>query len=235
MTASLLLPERPAPLAPMERAAPGRRIVIVEDHVLMRDFLRTVCEREFGHLIVGEAERGRAAIATILAAQPDLVLLDLCLPDLDGFEVLERVRGATLESPRVLALTAYHDLYTVYRVEKSPILGLIDKRSMSVSTLARAIAEVGEGRPFFPEEFRRMQALRRSDPLAFDKVLTNREQTMLLLVGKLLSDAEIAAKLDLSERTVENHRLAIMHKLGFRTKAELMRYVRDNGFLSGVG
>lgn len=205
------------------------RIVIVEDHLMFREVLRKVCTEELRHAVVGEADDGRRAVELVARTKPDLVLLDLHLPNLDGFGVVEEIRKSEPET-RILVLSSHCDEYTVYRAERARVQGFVDKNTNTVATLKRAIKAVSQGRVSFSDAFLRVKAARLRDPHAFDKLLTDRERTMLSMIGEPLSDDEIAAKLHLSRETVEKHRFNLLRKLSLRTTPELVRYARDHGF-----
>lgn len=204
------------------------KIVIVEDHLMFREVLRKICEEEH-HTVAGEVDDGRRAVEVIKSAMPDLVLLDLHLPGKDGFEVLEELRKV-VPDVMVLVLSSHCDDYTVFRVDRAGIQGFVDKNSNSVAALKHAIGLVSQGKSSFSEAFRRIRNQRHLDPNAFDKVLGNREQEILGLVGKSLRDGEIAQKLGISEQTVATHRLNIIRKLGLANTTELVRYAREHGF-----
>lgn len=205
------------------------RIVIVEDHLMFREILRKICETDLPHKVVGEAGDGRQAIAMVQKTKPDLVLLDLHLPNIDGFGVIEQIRKE-LPEVLVLVLSSHCDDYTVYRAERAGVQGFVDKNTNSVTALKQAIEQVTHGKAAFSEAFNRIRAKRRADPVSFDKVLGNREREVLMLVGQSMRDSEIAAKLNISEQTVATHRLNVIRKLGLNNTTELMRYARDHGF-----
>lgn len=196
---------------------------------MFREVLRKICEHDLRLPVVGEAPDGRKAVEVVAATKPDLVLLDLHLPHLDGFEVLAQIRKAVPEVA-VLVLSSHCDDYTVFRAEQAGVQGFVDKNTNSIEGLKAAIASVSQGKPTFSEAFRRIRAERKADPNAFDKVLGNRERTVLALVGQSLKDSEIATRLGISEQTVSTHRLNIIHKLGLANTTELVRYAREHGF-----
>jgi DNA-binding NarL/FixJ family response regulator len=204
------------------------KIAIVEDERLFRDVLRKTCAAELGHEVTGEAGTGREALVVVPAALPDLVLLDIHLPDMDGLEVLRQLRRrrALLKA---LLISSYFDEYTVCRIERASVQGFIDKSTNTVAELGLAISAIEAGSTYFPSQFTEARRAHSRDPLAFDKILTDREQMVLGLVGEPLSDAEIAAQLRLSPETVEKHRFNIMRKLGLRSRAESARFARRCG------
>jgi two-component system response regulator NreC len=205
------------------------RIVIVEDHLMFREVLKKVCVEDLRHDVVGEAEDGERAIQVVATTHPDLVLLDLHLPSLDGFGVVEAIRKVTPQV-KVLILSSHCDSYTVYRSERAHVQGFVDKNTNSVAMLKAAIGAVAQGKVWFSDVFLKVKAARHRDPASFDKLLTRRERAVLILVGLPLTDAEISAELDIAEETVEKHRFNILRKLGFQTTTELVRFAHEQGF-----
>lgn len=195
---------------------------------MFREVLRKVCAEELRHEIVGEAGDGRTAVGLALTTSPDLVLLDLHLPNLDGFGVVEALRKIAPEI-RILVLSSHCDEYTVWRAERARVLGFVDKNTNTVATLKDAIAAVSAGRTYFSDTFKRVKAARIKDAQSFDKVLTNRELDVLALIGVPLNDDEIAHQLKLSAGTVAKHRFNALRKLELRSLSELVRYARDHG------
>ena len=209
------------------------KIAIVEDERLFRDVLRKACTSELGHEVVGEAGSGREALQVLPVVLPDLLILDIHLPDMDGLEVLRTLRRKRALL-RTLVVSAYFDEYTLCRVERAAVQGFIDKSTNTVAELSLAISAIDAGSTYFPRPFTEARRAHSRDPFAFDKVLTDREQTILSLVGEPLSDAEIAAQLKLSPETVEKHRFNIMRKLGLRSRAESARFARRCGLTPPV-
>lgn len=204
------------------------KIALVEDERLFRDVLRKACTAELGHEVVAEAGTGREALLVVPAAFPDLLILDIHLPDMDGFEVLRSVRRkrALLKT---LVISSYFDDYMLCRIERAGVQGFIDKSTNTVSELSLAITEIERGSTYFPRPYTEASRAHSRNPIAFDKVLTDREQTILSLVGEPLSDAEIAVQLKVSPETVEKHRFNIMRKLGLQSRAESARFARRCG------
>lgn len=196
---------------------------------MFREVLRKVCAEDLRHEVVGEAADGERAVEVVAETSPDLVLLDLHLPSLDGFGVVEAIRKATPQV-KVLILSSHCDGYTVFRSERAHVNGFVDKNTNSVAMLKTAIAAVAQGKVWFSDVFLKAKAARHRNPTSFDKLLTRRERAILTLVGLPLTDAQISAELDISEETVEKHRFNILRKLGFQTTTELIRYAREQGF-----
>jgi two-component system response regulator NreC len=196
---------------------------------MFREVLRKVCTVELRHEVVGEAGDGLAAVQVVANTSPDLVLLDLHLPTLDGFGVVEAIRENTPQV-KILVLSSHCDDYTVFRSERAHVQGFVDKNTNSVEMLKSAIGMVAEGKVWFSEVFQKVKAARHRDPHSFDKLLTDRERAVLTLVGLPLTDAEISSELQISEETVEKHRFNILRKFGLQTTTELVRFARERGF-----
>jgi DNA-binding NarL/FixJ family response regulator len=214
--------------ASLRNIRPPMKIAIVEDERLFRDILRKACTTDLGHEVVGEAGTGREALDVVPGAYPDLLILDINLPDMDGFEVLRSLRRKRALI-RTLVISSYFDEYTLCRIENAAVQGFIDKSTNTVAELSGAISAIDGGSTYFPRPFTEARRAHSRNPTAFDKVLTDREQMILSLVGEPMSDAEIAAKLKLSPQTVEKHRFNIMRKLGLTSRAESARFARRCG------
>ena len=197
--------------------------------MMFREVLRKVCVTELRHRVVGEAGDGQVAVKVVRETQPDLVLLDLHLPNLDGFGVIEAIRKDSPDS-KVLVLSSHCDEYTVYNAERAAVNGFVDKNTNTVETLKHAITAIARGEPWFSKAYMRVQAKRHGDPQSFDRLLTKRESAVLTMVGQSMTDVEISRRLDISWQTVEKHRFNLLKKLELKTTAELARYAREHGF-----
>lgn len=205
------------------------RLLIVEDQVMFREAICRVCERDLGHTVVGACSTGMDGISLTRDLKPDIMLLDLGLPDIDGLSVVTKLHRLNLH-PRILVLSSYCDDYTLYRVEQSCIVGYIDKYVSSPAILGEAIEAVAAGRCYYSAVFQSVRERRRENPLAFTKVLTERELEILALIGLALSDEEIADRMEIAPRTVKTHREHLLHKLKIPNTPKLMRFAVDNGF-----
>lgn len=196
---------------------------------MFREIIRQICSRRFGHEIVGETDSGVKAVEMILQEKPDAVILDLSLPDMDGFNVVDRVLGV-LPELRILVVSSHCDDYTLFRVEKSGVHGFLDKNSNSVETLQDALKAIEEGRVYFSAAFQRAKIARRNDPRSFTKVLSEWERAILSLIGQGLSDEEIGERLQLSPRTVQTHRSHLLQKLKIKGTPKLIAFAIEHGF-----
>lgn len=205
------------------------KVVVVEDEAILRELLSAYCVRIFDCNVVAAVADGLQAVEAIVRNAPDMVLLDLRLPGLDGLDVVERVRSQGL-FPRILILSSVCNLYTAYKIERAGIHGFLYKGATMPLSLREAMTAVSQGRNYFCPIFKSYKRARLDNPVFFDKILSAREQTVLTMVSDGMTDIEIALVLRISPRTVESHRMSILRKLGFRSKLDLERYGRSCGF-----
>ena len=205
------------------------KIVLIEDQTMFRDLLKKICREHFHLAVVGEAGDAATGLALCRSRRPDMVLLDLNLPDRDGVSIAEELRAEDPEI-RILALSSECDDYTLHRMFKSGVHGYVDKNRQSVDMLKQAIDEVMHGRVFFAEVAQQARWRLREEPMAFPKVLSDREQQLLSMLGGGLSDEEVARDLQLSRHTVQLHRRHIMGKLDLHRTPDLIRYAVSKGF-----
>ncbi len=205
------------------------RIVVVEDHSMMREAVRHVCAPNSGFEVVGEAVAAEAALPLIAKLRPELVILDVGLPDRDGFTVAEYIRR-TLPAVRILMLTGQLDDWTIYRAEKLRVHGFLDKTTNTTATLRVALQALAMGKTYFSPAYEGARVARRTNSHSFEKVLSNTEQTVLSLVGEGLSDEEVAGRLGISATTAQTHRSHILQKLQIKGTPKLVAYAVANGF-----
>lgn len=208
------------------------RVLLVEDHRMVREALRGVLAQTPDIEVVGEAGSGQAALEQAAALAPDVVVLDIRLPDLNGIEVAARLRDAG-SAARVVALSAFADKRFVTAMMRSGASGYITK-SAAGSELARAIRAVADDQGYFsPDIAATVVAGMRAQPDEGDaQPLGRREREVLRLIAEGLRSPAIAAKLHVSPATVEVHRRNIMRKLGLRTVAELTKHAIREGLVS---
>jgi DNA-binding NarL/FixJ family response regulator len=205
------------------------RIVIVEDQTMMRDLLIGACEAVFDSSSVSGAADAATGLALCREVQPDIILLDLELPDRDGLDQLAELRKAAPRA-KIIALSSHTDEVTVHRVLQSHIEGFVDKNGQPAKVLREAVATVLEGRRYFSPAVRDVWQRLRDAPGAFNKLLSDREQEVLVLVGRGYTNSEIAQQMALSPNTIQNHRCSIMSKLGLHSSSHLIRYATEKGF-----
>jgi len=206
------------------------KIIIVEDQVLFRELLHTICAAELGFEVVGGTGSGAAAIELLRNKQPDLALLDLVLADnVDGFEVAESALTAS-PATRLLGLSGNFDAYTLHRIEHSRMHGFVDKMSTTASILKEAITTILQGQCFYSERFKSARLARQTDPHWFARLLSTTEQQVLGLIGFGLSDEEIGLELGISPSTAQTHRSRILKKLSIPGTPKLIAFAVKNGF-----
>jgi DNA-binding NarL/FixJ family response regulator len=207
------------------------RIEIAEDQRLVRELLAGVLAREAGFELVAEASTGREAIELARSAQPDILVLDVSLPDLDGMAVARALRKAHPKLA-ILAVSIHEEPYFVQEMLRAGADGYVVK-SAAVAELIQAIHSVTQGRMWLSAAIARHAVGKELAPLAGSTArLTGREREILALVADGRHSAAIAAKLSISVGTVEAHRRNIMSKLGLHTIAELTKYAVREGLTS---
>jgi two-component system NarL family response regulator len=203
------------------------RIAIAEDQRLMRELLVGVLAREPGFEVVAEAATGREALALVQSVRPDILILDLELPDMDGIEVARALRKAG-PRPAIVVLSMHEKPYFVQQMVQAGADAYVVK-SAAVAELVQAIRSVEQGRMYLSPAIAR-HAVARQLPLAAR--LSGRESQVLALIASGYRSPAIAAKLSISVGTVEAHRRNIMAKLGLHTIAELTKYAVREGITS---
>lgn len=204
-------------------------VLVLEDQTMVRELLALACAQALPQARVETAGTRAAALALAKRLPPDLVLLDLVLPDGDGLDLLPDIFAAA-PSAKVIALSSHIDEFTLHRALNSRVHGILDKNEQPVRILREAIATVLAGRQYVSSYVQRLRASVRADPAAFDKILSDREQEVLRLIGEGLNNEQVAARLKISASTAKNHRLNIMAKLDMHSTPQLIRYAIEKGF-----
>jgi DNA-binding NarL/FixJ family response regulator len=212
------------------------RILLVDDQRLMREGLRTLLELEQDFEIVGEAGDGQAALEACLELKPDLVLMDIRMPVLDGVEATRRIRAQWPEA-KIIILTTFDDDANVFEGLRAGALGYLLK-DVSGADLARAIRTVmGGGALIEPSvarrvfaEFARLAPLHPArEPLA--EPLSERELDVLKLLAEGMSNKEIGQRLSLAEGTVKNYVTNMLQKIGARDRTQAALRARELGLI----
>jgi len=208
------------------------RILIVDDHAVVRRGVRSLLESEEGFEITGEATTGREAVEVARRLQPDVVVMDLSLPELNG---LDATRQILKDSPRteILVLTMHHSEELARDVLQAGARGYVLKSDADQSLIA-AVKSLREHKPFLSSrvtEFVLDDYLRRTDALEealSHETVTAREREIIQLLAEGKSNKEAASTLGISVKTIEAHRANIMRKLRLRSVSELVRYAIRN-------
>lgn len=207
------------------------RVLLADDHTLVRAGLRKILEQNEDLTVVGEVADGAAALEFLVQHKADVVVLDLTMPGLDGYELL---RGARARWPdlKLLVLTMHADAEHAARAVREGADGYLLKDS-AAGDLVAGVRAVMAGRTYYSEPVQRaLSEMVRSGgtPGPLER-LTGREIEVLKLVAKGLSTKEIAAQFDISARTVETHRASIMRKLELHSVAVLTRFALREGLI----
>jgi DNA-binding NarL/FixJ family response regulator len=208
------------------------RILIADDHPIFREGLRKVIEREPDFEVVAEATDGAAALAALRALRPEVAVLDIDLPQLDGFEVVRALRREELPTA-VVFLTMHNDEEMVNEALDLGVSGYVVKDS-AVTDIVGSVRAAAAGQHFFSPSIAGylVQRRARATALAARKPgldeLTPTERRILKLIAENKTSREIAAELFISHRTVENHRANICQKLDLRGSHALLKFALEH-------
>jgi DNA-binding NarL/FixJ family response regulator len=217
------------------------RILIADDHPLFRDGLRALLESVPEMQVIGEAATGEEALAQASALQPDVILMDLKMPGMNGIEATRRILH-TSSHIRILVLTMFDDDDSVFSAVRAGARGYLLKGAVQEETL-RAIRAVSHGEAIFGPAvaerlmyyFGSIRSSARSGPAQFFPELTEREYEILTLIAQHRSNVDIAARLVLSPKTVRNHVSNILAKLQVADRVEAMHAAWTAGLGQGDG
>jgi len=211
-------------------------VMLAEDHMIVREGFRRMLELEADIEVVGEAQQGRQAVTLAARLRPDVILMDIAMPQLNGLEATRQILKA-LPTARVLMLSAHSDDAYVINATESGAVGFLLKQT-SAHEVCRAIREVNSGKTFFtPSISRRIDRLKSQSTgrLGAHKKkiaeLTSREVEVLQLIAEGKANKETASELGISIKTVEKHRQALMEKLNIHDTASLTRYAISTGVI----
>jgi DNA-binding NarL/FixJ family response regulator len=211
-------------------------ILLADDHTIVREGFRMMLEMESDLQVIGEAADGRRAVAQIKKLHPDVVLMDIAMPLLNGLEATRQILKA-LPSARVIILSAYSDDAYVKNAVESGAMGFLLKQT-SAYDVCRAIREVHRGNKFFSSSIaKRLQERDRRFPDRCGSLkvrnieLSSRETEVLQLIAEGKANKETAAELGISIKTVEKHRENLMAKLHIHDTAGLTRYAISAGII----
>jgi NarL family two-component system response regulator LiaR len=206
------------------------RVLIADDHAVVREGLRTLINTEPGIVVIGEAQDGNEAVQQCLALDPDVILLDMVMPHKSGLEVIAEVRQQLPEA-RILVLTSFASDDVVFPAIKSGALGYLLKNS-SPQRLLHAIKEVYRGEPSMSPAIAKKLMLEMQRPSELpptEDPLTAREVEVLKLLARGLSNQEIAEQLVIGEGTVRTHVSNILSKLHLANRTQAALYALREG------
>lgn len=211
------------------------RLMLVDDHAVVRTGLRMLLEGEEAIEIIGEAETATEAINQVTRLKPDVILMDIGLPDLSGIEATRRIRQLSPETA-VVALTIHEDEEYFFKMLEAGACGYVPKRAAPEELLS-AIQAAARGEVYLYPSLAKLLV---TDYLAQahegrrrvqEDGLTAREEEVLILLADGASNAEIAEKLSISPKTVARHRENIMAKLNLHSRSELVKYAIRKGII----
>lgn len=211
------------------------RVLLADDHKITREGLRSLLEKQQDMDVVAEAENGRAAVHLAHELLPNVVIMDVTMPDLNGMEAARQIVGR-FPNVKIIALSMHSDSLFVTEMLRSGASGYLLK-DCAFDELALAIRAVASGKTYLSPSISGVVVedyLRRLTKTGFSssEVLTDREREVLQLMAEGKSTKQIALKLSISVKTVETHRRQIMHKLDIYTVAELTKYAIRKGLTS---
>jgi DNA-binding NarL/FixJ family response regulator len=215
---------------------PGLRILIVDDHEVFRRGVRGVLEEQPGWQVVGEAANGRQAAEMARELQPDVVVLDISMPELNGLDAIRTILSASPRS-EILILTLHDSEQLAEEVLKAGARAYILK-SDAAQDLVAAVSALERHTPLFTSKVAGMvlegflHSTKTSKGTHTAVELTAREREIVQLLAEGRSNKEVATRLGISVKTAETHRANVMHKLGLHSTAELVRYALRNRITS---
>lgn len=212
------------------------RILLADDHIVMRAGLRMVLEKNPGFTVVGEADDGREAIALAERLKPDVIVMDIAMPNLNGAEATRQIRASHPEIA-VVVLSMNSDETYIMRALKSGAKAYLLKDSVEAD-LIRAVSAVREGKSYFSPAVSRtlledyVKQLERRGVEDSYELLSPREREILQLIAEGKSNKDVANVLNLSLHTVETHRTHILQKLNLHSIPELILYAVRKGIIA---
>jgi len=222
---------------------PPIRLMLVDDHQVVRTGLKTFLETQPGFQVVAEADDGREAIPLALETRPDIVIMDITMPEMDGLETTRALKAAWPEA-LVLALTVHDDKMYFMEMLAAGAAGYLTKQAAS-DELVQAIRAVVAGNIYLQPALARWllddyQRLATGKPVSSDvrdvaiglHVLSQREREVLELLARGLNNAEMGQRLGLSPKTISRHRERIMAKLNLHSRTELVKFAIRTGLAS---
>ena len=221
----------------MTETAPKKTTVLVaDDHEVVREGTRALILREANFEVCGMARDGREAVELATKLQPDIVVLDVTMPELDGVEVVRQIRRHSRET-RILIFSGLQSEEVIAELFRAGVKSYIRKGDPTQNLVA-ALHSLAEDKPFFTPGVSDVLFSRflhddstTAKTAAAEETLSSREREILRLVAQGGSNKSVAAALGVSTRTVETHRAAIMRKLHATSTAELVRYAIRNGII----
>ena len=211
-------------------------VLLAEDHAIVRQGLSALLNADGHFKMLGEAKTGREAVDMAKILRPDVILMDIAMPVLNGLEATRQILTAN-PAARIIILSAHSDDEYIERTTAAGVAGFLEKQT-SAEILTKAIREVAKGGTFFSPSIARRMANSSGQPLGREGLpkvnasrLTSRESEVLQLVAEGSANKQVAAALGISIKTVEKHRQHLMDKLNIHDTAGLTRYAISAGVI----
>lgn len=217
------MPGRPAP--------PCIRVVVADDHPVIRAGLCHILQREEDIEVVGEARDGPAVLEAVRSSAPDVVVLDVSMPKMNGIDAVRALRRER-RSPRIVMLSVHYSEAVVLEAMEAGAVGYVLKEAAG-EELCAAVRAAGQGHGYLSPPIARMIAAKLSTNSPSGSRLTSRERQVVQILSEGASVREAAVKLFVSAATVKSHRANAMRKIGARTIADLVRYAIREGLIPG--
>lgn len=210
------------------------KVLLADDHAILRDGLRMVLEAQPGITVIGEAGDGRKALDMVEELHPDVVVMDIAMPNLNGLEATRQIKRR-FPYVKVVILTMHENPQYLTQIVKAGATGAVLKRSAGTE-LVTAVKAAAHGESFFSptiasmllDDYRTLLTQEAPDPL---ELLTEREREILQLVAEGKTNAEIAELLTLSIKTVQTHRAHLMEKLDAHDRTDLVKHAMRAGMI----
>ena len=216
-----------SPVGTVAKQSGSSRVIVVEDQRLVAEFFAYHCQ-DLGLVVVQRCASFQEGLMAIREHKPDLVLMDISLPDGDGLELAKKILDE-LPQVKILAISSHRDPWTMLQVQRIGLHGFVDKNDQRPEVLSEAIQAVLGGRIYYTPIVNESSATIRRDPKAFIRVLSDYETRILSMIGESKTDDEIGAVLGISPATVQSRRRDIMRKLDVHTTPKLIHYAIVNG------
>ena len=211
------------------------KILIADDHAMIRDGIKSLLKRNKDYLLAGEAHNGVQAVEKYKALQPDLIILDISMPDLNGMDAAQKILKDD-PGARIIILSMYDDEEYISQCMEFGVMGYVVKNE-SGTELDFAIKSVLQGRTYFSNQVQNVIFRKYSTNLARKREketltkLTAREKEIVKLIAEGLTSAEMAEKLFLSPRTIETHRANLMKKVNAKNSMDLVNRLEKMGLI----
>lgn len=215
---------------------PKIRVVLADDHLVVRQGVRTMLNAQPDITVIGEAADGLELVRLVEKLKPEVLLTDIAMPNLNGLEAISQIHK-DFPALRIIILSMHSASSYVIRALRNGVLAYLLKDD-DFEQVITAIRMVMDGRRFFSPQISEAAIdellIEKDNPFDLEKRLTRREREILQMVAEGNTNAQIAEKLHISQRTVETHRGNLMFKLRFESQADLVRFAVQHGFVTGI-